>query len=264
MNFYTYIYTDPRKPGNYSVGGIKVDYEPFYVGKGKDARWKDHLLDSSLRKNTHKNNKIQKLLILEYDLKKYVVIVPSCSEKEAFNLEEKLISFYGRLNNKTGFLTNLTDGGEGVSGIIRTENECVKISERNKKYFNQPHIIKEISKRALNAWNDPIQGKKWKESISNSKKHKEAALKNGINICNKRWNKENRQETLNILHNTHNKIYLIIYPDGHKEEVNRMPQYCKENNLSYGALLRTANGLQKHWQNHECVIIKETYRDGVL
>ena len=35
--YYTYIYLDPRKPGNYYYSGLTVCFlfEPFYVGKGK-------------------------------------------------------------------------------------------------------------------------------------------------------------------------------------------------------------------------------------
>jgi hypothetical protein len=37
-SFYVYIYLDPRKPGKFHYGEYCFDYEPFYVGKGKDNR----------------------------------------------------------------------------------------------------------------------------------------------------------------------------------------------------------------------------------
>jgi hypothetical protein len=42
-NFYTYIYLDPRKPGNFKYGKYEFNYEPFYVGKGYNERCYIHL-----------------------------------------------------------------------------------------------------------------------------------------------------------------------------------------------------------------------------
>jgi len=40
---YIYVYLDPCKPGNYKYGKYKFDYEPFYVGKGRNNRWMVHI-----------------------------------------------------------------------------------------------------------------------------------------------------------------------------------------------------------------------------
>jgi hypothetical protein len=41
----------------------------------------------------------------------------------------RLIAFYGRIDNGTGCLRNLTDGGEGVTGRIQPEEERRRRSE---------------------------------------------------------------------------------------------------------------------------------------
>lgn len=46
--------------------------------------------------------------------------------------EVEFIALYGRRDLCKGTLTNLTDGGEGIVGIIRTEEELKKRSERMK------------------------------------------------------------------------------------------------------------------------------------
>ena len=51
-------------------------------------------------------------------------------EEDAFETEITLIKKYGRKNNKTGVLTNLTDGGEGGSGYVPTKKEREKLSVR--------------------------------------------------------------------------------------------------------------------------------------
>ena len=45
-----------------------------------------------------------------------------------------VIAFYGRINNDTGCLANLTDGGEGMSGWVPSEETRQKdIYDRPKK-----------------------------------------------------------------------------------------------------------------------------------
>ncbi len=49
MENYVYIYFDPRKKGEYQIDNIIYEFEPIYVGKGINKRYKKHL---SLYKNT--------------------------------------------------------------------------------------------------------------------------------------------------------------------------------------------------------------------
>ena len=41
--FYIYIYFDNRKPGKFKYGDYQFDYEPIYIGKGTNDRFKKHL-----------------------------------------------------------------------------------------------------------------------------------------------------------------------------------------------------------------------------
>jgi hypothetical protein len=50
-----------------------------------------------------------------------ILIEDHPSEADAFAAEKFLISYYGRKDLRKGCLRNHTDGGEGVSGLIRTE-----------------------------------------------------------------------------------------------------------------------------------------------
>ena len=61
--FYVYVYLDPRKPGKFKYGKYEFGYEPFYVGKGYNQRFKIHLKESKLNKdpNKLKVNKIRKI-----------------------------------------------------------------------------------------------------------------------------------------------------------------------------------------------------------
>lgn len=110
-NFYIYLH-------------ITLDEDiPFYVGKGKKDRCKNHL-DKSEWWNNIVNKHDYYIRILDVNL----------SEEEAFEKEKEYISFFGRRNLKEGgTLVNLTNGGEGVSGRIYSDEEREFISKKFKE-----------------------------------------------------------------------------------------------------------------------------------
>src|SRR5690606_3288521 len=116
-----YIYLDPKKQGKYKYNKYKFLHEPIYVGKGKGKRayYYKH------KNNNHLKNKLARMgqppIIL--------IIAKKLLENRAFELEKELISLIGRIDLKTGPLCNFTDGGEGVSGAIVSEETKIKLSE---------------------------------------------------------------------------------------------------------------------------------------
>ena len=109
--FYVYVYKDPRPTKN---------QQPVYVGKGTGARDLSHW-----SKGSH-NKPFQDFLshIRTRNLEPICVrVLETENEQEAFDKEIQLIELYGRRDTKTGTLFNRTDGGEGASGAIRTEEE---------------------------------------------------------------------------------------------------------------------------------------------
>lgn len=119
---YIYIYCDPRKKGIFKYDGIDIifNYEPFYVGMGYGYRYKRHVTnyEIKLNYNTIKNGKIKHIIEGNFDPLKYVIFYSeNISRDEAIRLETLLIKILGRIDNKTGILSNLSDGGDGSSGI---------------------------------------------------------------------------------------------------------------------------------------------------
>ena len=57
MDFYVYVYLDPRKPGSFNYGKLEFDFEPIYIGKGHGERMYNHLKDSQLKIKNLKTNK---------------------------------------------------------------------------------------------------------------------------------------------------------------------------------------------------------------
>lgn len=183
-NFYVYIYLDPRKPGNYEYNNFKFSYEPFYVGRGKNNRWRprDHrstespYLLNKLKKIGHDN-----IFVCFYN--KYFNNLEDSKIKE-----KELIKSIGR--NKKGPLCNLTDGGEGIVGYKFSEASKKKMSEAKKgRKLSQEHKDK-ISK-ALKGQTWTKSKPVWNKGLKNTYKHSEEARKK-ISIASKGripWNK---------------------------------------------------------------------------
>jgi len=172
-NFYVYIYLDPRKPGQYNYGSYEFGYEPFYIGKGKDERWKDKKNDYC----EYKKNKIKLSGLNPIRMK----IIEDLEENYSFEIEKELIKLIGRENLKEGPLTNLADGGEGPSGRTVSEEELqkrrkeylgikntfedrkYKLLTKEKDYKNAHQKLEYIHKKCGNkhsiSWNDFQQGK---------------------------------------------------------------------------------------------------------
>lgn len=163
--FYVYVYLDVTKKGNFIYGDYCFEYEPFYVGKGYNKRCEEHLRESSLREKSFKNNKIKKILSL--GLKPIILKVSiNIFEVDAFELEQKLISIIGRRDLKKGPLTNLTDGGEGIVGLIKTEEHRKKLSVSS--------IGKKMSKEAREKISKSLIGKRGRNT---GNKHSEETKK---------------------------------------------------------------------------------------
>jgi len=129
--YYIYIYLDPRKAGKYKYGSYEFDFEPFYVGKGKDKRWYDHI-----KYNKHYNKfiykKIKKILKEGFDINDIISkikFINNIQEHKSFEIEKELIKEIGRFDVGNGPLLNMTNGGEGVSGKIVSEKTKKKLSK---------------------------------------------------------------------------------------------------------------------------------------
>ena len=167
---YVYAYLDPRKEGKYEYHFdkkiLRTNFEPIYIGKGKNGRHKVHL-DLNRCVNNFLRGKIQKI---RKENKEPLVkfIKKGLSEEEAFGLEIKVIKAIGRIG-LGGSLTNFTDGGEG---IVNPSSKLIKFRRKNAiKLWKDPKYrekaLKNRSKLRKKDWEDPEYRKQ--QSISRKK-----------------------------------------------------------------------------------------------
>lgn len=109
--FYVYVYRDPRPSKN---------NQPVYVGKGTGDRDLSHWSRGSHNKPLQDFLSHLRALSLQPTVSRVLVTE---DEAEAFAKEIELIALYGRRNLKLGTLFNLTDGGEGASGLVKTDEQ---------------------------------------------------------------------------------------------------------------------------------------------
>lgn len=140
--YYVYAILDPRKNIAYNYLHINFTYQPFYIGYGQKNRINDHLSKRELKQKSLKNNKI-KSIIKDGFKPIFIKLVENLTFEAANELEIDLIKHFGRINLKTGCLSNLTDGGGGVKQIILTESMLLKRSENsmgvNNPFYGKKH-----------------------------------------------------------------------------------------------------------------------------
>ena len=108
----------------YVYAYLREDGTPYYIGKGKGNR----------AFGKHRNGKVP----VPKDKSKIVFIFEELSEQDAFALECILIKYHGR-KDLGGILLNLTNGGEGTSGRIFSEEE--KLNRRGKPSPNKGKVF---------------------------------------------------------------------------------------------------------------------------
>jgi hypothetical protein len=145
MKHYVYALLDPRKSGNYKYGEYKFDFEPFYIGiSRREGRFGEHL--KNVNRNRRKFFKINKLKILGLS-PIFLNLKDNLSEMESSLLEIELIETIGRLNKKTGPLTNVLRGGQ------INNYELISLSLKNIPSYRKMTILQyDINGNLIKEW----------------------------------------------------------------------------------------------------------------
>jgi hypothetical protein len=135
-NFYVYVHLRP-------------DNTPFYIGKGSGNR----ITDISSRSKWWWNIVNKDYLVEKFP--KYIKLAENLTEEESLNIEKEYIAKFGRKNiHENGLLINNTNGGEGTSGAILSQETRAKMStsrigDKNPMWNKpRPDYVKQAVSRA--------------------------------------------------------------------------------------------------------------------
>lgn len=218
-DYYVYVWLRSKD------SDIAPKYTPYYVGKGSGKRAFE---------------KYGRTVPAPRDSSCVAFVAEGLTEERAFELESYCIKLYGRVNTGTGILRNRTDGGDGPSGMIISEETRRKMSEQRQgekhPLWGKPrpdHVKQKISVASSGPNNSrygvPLsQETRDKISQSNTGKPKSSDHRKKLAAANCRYE------------------YLIVSPSGEEFTINNLNKFCKDRGLDTSTMNRSVKNGTAH------------------
>jgi hypothetical protein len=223
--------------------------EPFYIGKGKGKRVKDHYTPGYLKQNNHKSNIINLYRSKGYE-DKYLILKDGMTNQEAYDWETWFIlEMYG-MKKAGGLLVNQTTGGGGSPGFAapRTDEWREKISKGNKGKKRTSAQNEANSKRTKARGPHPNVGEKISKALKGIPKAPEHVDKVRKALLGRTYPGR--------VYLREGKTYNLISPYGKLLVVTNLSEFCKINNLSVNCMYHVVNGRasnHKGWKLGETI-----------
>lgn len=197
---------------------------PFYIGKGCGKRAINSTYLSG-KGNPYKFNIIKKI-INEGKTVETKILKNNLTEEQAYILEERLISYFGKKDNG-GILSNMSNGGpSGLAGVPLSEEHKLKISKSN---------------------NGRVVSKETKEKISKANKGKVRSKETKEKFRQNNIGKTHSEETKLKMSNSHMGTKNHFYGKLHSEETkNKMKNAPRNKEVSIdGVIYRSTSEASK-------------------
>ena len=195
MHYYTYAY-------------LREDRTPYYIGKGKGNR--------AYKKKRGKINPPK-------DKSRIIFLKQNLTEAEAFKHEIYMIGVFGRKDLGTGILHNRTDGGEGSSGWVPSEETRRKISEASKgnTYMLGKTLSEETKRKMSETRKGKTHSEETKKKQSEVKKGKTFSEEHRRNLSEAQKGKTPSEETKKKIGDAQKGEKNHFYDRTHSEETKR-------------------------------------------
>lgn len=197
--------------------------DSVYIGKTKNLtqRIYDHLAEARNKStNTQRLNWIRKYHYELGEQLKHEILAEFDDEQACLNAEIDYIAEYKELGYQ---LKNSTEGGEGSSGRICTDNTKAKISKAQKG--KQTWLGKKHSDETKKKISEANKGKKaWL-----GRKHSDETKKK-LSIIKTKPNKPVKPKQA--------KTIEVTYPDGHIEIITNYAKWGRDNNIDKGCIMQ--------------------------
>ena len=210
--FYTYAY-------------LRKDKTPYYIGKGKGSR-----CYSKGGRGCNTPSDRNRIIFLKQNL----------TEEEAFRHEVYMIAIFGRKDLGTGILRNRTNGGDGSSGSV--------VSEETREKMSKVHKGKKLSPkhRAI-----LINSRKGKTNSQQQNRLISEAL-TGITRTTETRNKISKSKLGEKNHSSH--WWKLTFSNGTEITLCGLTNWAKENDYDSGNIHRVYTKKQKR---HKDIIAVE-------
>jgi hypothetical protein len=236
----------------YTYAYLREDKTPYYIGKGKGNR-------------AYKRNKGE--INPPKDKSRILILKENLTEEEAFKHEIYMIAVFGRKDLGTGILRNKTDGGDGASGAVRSEETRRKIGEKSKGRKHSEETRKRMSEankgKILSEEHRKKLGEKckgWKHSEETRKRMSEA-LKGRIisEKTRKRMSEAHRgkshsKETVEKRSAKKSCWWKLTFINGNEMIVHNLNKWAKENGYLLSSLSLISSGYYKRHKDIVAVV----------
>ena len=187
------ITTNKKQMEYYTYAYLREDGTPYYIGKGKNYRAYNNGGKPCCRPPTK-----DRIIILKNNL----------TEEDAHRHEIYMINVFGRKDIGTGILRNKTNGGEGKSGWVPSQETKNKLKEANLGRKHSKKTCEKMSKTRMGH----LVNKETREKISSS-----------------------------LSKNT----YLLRHVSGKEHIIENLSKFCRKNKLHQGRMMDRINGKVK-------------------